>query len=224
MSAMNSCTSSGASGRWSREEDELLRRLRRRGWSIRHIAERLSRSPLSIRSRNRRLNIPRKPRETEWPEERTSLLRRLWAEGYSASRIAREINCGVTRCAVLGKVHRLRFPGRATAQCARPPVSIRRGPARKRLLIVSDFAPQIIEEAESVDVDIDDDDIPASQRRQLLELTEEHCRWPVGDPSSGDFFFCGGVASTGTPYCRAHCCVAYRATREAYVSKSTANA
>ena len=49
-----------------------------------------------------------------------------------------------------------------------------------------------------------DADIPLAQRRSLLELASDNCRWPVGDPSTGDFFFCGAHCLQGTPYCAAH--------------------
>ncbi|HEX9322035.1 MAG TPA: GcrA family cell cycle regulator, partial [Xanthobacteraceae bacterium] len=47
-----------------------------------------------------------------WTDERVELLKKLWADGLSASRIAAELG-GVTRNAVIGKVHRLGLSGRA---------------------------------------------------------------------------------------------------------------
>jgi len=52
--------------------------------------------------------------------------------------------------------------------------------------------------------------IPLGQRRTLLELNEDTCRWPIGDPGSADFFFCGGQSLTGLPYCAHHSRVAYQ--------------
>jgi GcrA cell cycle regulator len=52
--------------------------------------------------------------------------------------------------------------------------------------------------------------IPMGQRRTILELTEDTCRWPIGDPSSADFFFCGGHAMSALPYCAYHSRVAYQ--------------
>jgi GcrA cell cycle regulator len=57
-----------------------------------------------------------------------------------------------------------------------------------------------------------DNVIPLGQRRTILELTEETCRWPIGDPGSTEFFFCGGQAMTGAPYCTYHSRVAYQPT------------
>ena len=49
-----------------------------------------------------------------WTDERVEKLKRLWAEGLSASQIAAQLG-GVSRNAVIGKVHRLNLPGRAKA-------------------------------------------------------------------------------------------------------------
>jgi GcrA cell cycle regulator len=55
-----------------------------------------------------------------------------------------------------------------------------------------------------------DNVVPMSQRLSLLELSEATCHWPVGDPASPEFFFCGGKALTGLPYCAHHSRVAYQ--------------
>src|SRR5439155_19625057 len=55
-----------------------------------------------------------------------------------------------------------------------------------------------------------DNVVPMSQRLSLLELSEATCHWPVGDPSSPDFFFCGGKALAGLPYCAHHSRIAYQ--------------
>ena len=73
-----------------------------------------------------------------WTEERVSLLRKLWTEGLSASQIAKQLG-GVTRNAVIGKVHRLGLAGRATpSRPAKRPVRAARprplpGPSAPRL-------------------------------------------------------------------------------------------
>src|SRR3984893_17462423 len=55
-----------------------------------------------------------------------------------------------------------------------------------------------------------DNVIPLGQRRSLLELTEETCRWPIGDHGTADFFFCGGPAITSLPYSPSHSRIAYQ--------------
>ena len=52
--------------------------------------------------------------------------------------------------------------------------------------------------------------IPLGQRRSLLELTENTCRWPIGDPGNPDFFFCGGQTISSLPYCAFHARLAYQ--------------
>jgi GcrA cell cycle regulator len=47
-----------------------------------------------------------------WTDERVEKLKKLWADGLSASQIAAQLG-GVSRNAVIGKVHRLNLPGRA---------------------------------------------------------------------------------------------------------------
>jgi GcrA cell cycle regulator len=59
-----------------------------------------------------------------------------------------------------------------------------------------------------------DNVIPIGQRRTILELTEQTCRWPVGDPGSSEFFFCGGNTIGGLPYCAYHSRVAYQPASE----------
>jgi GcrA cell cycle regulator len=151
-----------------------------------------------------------------WTEERVELLKKLWSEGLSASRIAAQLG-GVTRNAVIGKVHRLRLLGRGkslslSAGAAReasstshmvrmPQASIRGG--NTALAHVYDHDAELTpKQIENV--------IPIRQWCSLLELTEQNCHWPIGDPGSGDFLFCGGNSVPGLPYCAYHRRIAYR--------------
>jgi GcrA cell cycle regulator len=49
-----------------------------------------------------------------------------------------------------------------------------------------------------------------AKRISLMELTEKTCKWPVGDPATDDFWFCGLAVKTGKPYCEAHVGVAFQ--------------
>jgi len=149
-----------------------------------------------------------------WTDERVELLKKLWTDGLSASQIAAELG-GITRNAVIGKVHRLGLSGRAksaSAGVARPRkmrssthmLRIGRGAIRGNTALAHAYE---IEEAEP---ELVDNVIPIGQRRTLLELNEQTCRWPIGDPGSGDFFFCGGNTIAGLPYCAYHSRVAYQ--------------
>ena len=150
-----------------------------------------------------------------WTDERVELLKKLWADGLSASQIAGELG-SVTRNAVIGKVHRLGLSGRAknpSSAASRP----RKPRSASQMLRVS--RPSIrgntaLQHAYDYDFEpepeMTENIIPIGQRRTLLELTDATCRWPIGDPGSADFFFCGGQSLTNLPYCAYHSRVAYQ--------------
>jgi GcrA cell cycle regulator len=152
-----------------------------------------------------------------WTDERVEALKKLWTEGHSASQIAAELG-GVTRNAVIGKVHRLGLAGRAKSPASTPPrprkpraasqmVRIPRPAVRGNTALAHAYELEGDPEPELID-----NVIPLGQRRSLLQLTEETCRWPIGDPGTPDFFFCGGPRITSLPYCAYHSRVAYQPT------------
>ncbi len=150
-----------------------------------------------------------------WTDERVETLKKLWAEGHSASQIAGELG-GVTRNAVIGKVHRLGLAGRAKSPASTAPRP-RKPRAASHMLRGSRPSTRgntALAHAYELEVDAEpefiDNVIPLGQRRSLLELTEETCRWPIGDPGTPEFFFCGGQALTSLPYCAYHSRVAYQ--------------
>ncbi|MCP8941081.1 GcrA cell cycle regulator [Alsobacter sp. SYSU M60028] len=166
-----------------------------------------------------------------WTDERVELLKRLWNQGLSASQIAGELGAGVTRNAVIGKVHRLGLSGRAKSPApaaARPRKATRApshpmshgahqgggggGGVRGNLALSSKpavapspmvyVAPTPRPEVEVV--------VPMSERVTIMELRESMCRWPHGDPTSPEFRFCGAKSPPGTPYCGYHAQIAYQ--------------
>lgn len=148
-----------------------------------------------------------------WTDERVELLKKLWADGLSASQIAAELG-GVTRNAVIGKVHRLGLSGRAkspSSGIARPRkprshmMRVSRPMSRGSNALAHSYETEPDPEPELID-----NIIPLGQRRTLLELNEKTCRWPIGDPATPDFFFCGGNPLDGLPYCHYHSRVAYQ--------------
>jgi GcrA cell cycle regulator len=153
-----------------------------------------------------------------WTDERVELLKKLWADGLSASQIAAELG-GITRNAVIGKVHRLGLSGRAKSTSngtprprkARAPSLIRIGRGAIRGNTALAHAYEIEAEAEPEPID---NVIPIGQRRTILELNEHTCHWPVGDPGSTEFFFCGGNTVSSLPYCAYHSRVAYQPAGE----------
>lgn len=146
-----------------------------------------------------------------WSDERIATLKRLYADGLSASQISAELG-GCTRMAVIGKAHRLGLEKRGhkpTAQInprRRTPAKATSKPKRQ----VERIAAAGFKHAPA----IDDLAIPIEQRRTLLTLDRDLCKWPVGDPATPEFFFCGGEALAGRPYCGPHCRVAYETVDE----------
>ncbi|HHY49265.1 MAG TPA: GcrA cell cycle regulator [Alphaproteobacteria bacterium] len=169
-----------------------------------------------------------------WTEERVELLKKLWMEGLSASQIAAALGDGVTRNAVIGKVHRLKLSGRAKPASAAPRVRSAPRPARRPGLsspssrsslggysrprsigaapMLGATALKVSEEFEMEALDlpqVQELDIPVEQRLTLLQLNERTCKWPIGDPLSADFYFCGQPHDEGRPYCEFHSRRAY---------------
>lgn len=152
-----------------------------------------------------------------WTDERVELLKKLWSEGLSASQIAGRLG-SVTRNAVIGKVHRLGLSGRATTsrvkshrprkrsansmkRAARPRFASSGNPAVRELYANGEPYVAPVEEIE----------IPEAQRKTIQSLDACSCRWPVGDPQTPEFYFCGGKAVPGLPYCEHHARRAFQA-------------
>jgi GcrA cell cycle regulator len=159
-----------------------------------------------------------------WTEERVARLSKLWADGLSASQIAAELG-GVTRNAVIGKVHRLGLSGRAKAPSSSAPrprkpraapaqFSRSRPASRGNTALAHHPMAYLDAEAEAEPVaEMLDNIIPMGQRCSILQLTEATCHWPIGDPASADFFFCGGKAAN-SPYCAYHSRIAYQPAQD----------
>lgn len=149
-----------------------------------------------------------------WTDETVERLRGYVAEGQlSMSQIAAAL--GLSRNAIIGKVHRLGLaPSRPRGQHHPPRLSpqaraehrrARRLLETRRLLERAAEGPSAPAGPQAVPLsEADDLNIPLEQRRTLLELAFGDCRWPVGDPCSGDFFFCGAPALEGASYCPCH--------------------
>ena len=192
-----------------------------------------------------------------WTDERVETLKRMWGEGQSASQIAKELG-GVTRNAVIGKVHRLGLSNRvggkdeeeeaavatapAAATAPRPDPAPRPEPAAPRAeaprpAAAPAAAPVAASASNVMPLPLRKAIIPAGQplppqpslneispealasvrevekrakRLTLMELTERTCKWPIGDPATDDFWFCGLPSLPGKPYCEAHVGVAFQ--------------
>lgn len=189
-----------------------------------------------------------------WTDERVELLKKMWGEGQSASQIAKELG-GVTRNAVIGKVHRLGLSNRAAGTTApkadakpkaeakpkaapksepkkaaapkaepkpeakpepktEPAAPVARGQMSPRAKIIpagqplppqpsaNEISPEAIAKVNEVE--------KQAKKITLMELTERTCKWPIGDPATDDFWFCGLPVQAGKPYCEAHVGVAFQ--------------
>lgn len=175
-----------------------------------------------------------------WTDERVELLKKLWSDGLSASQIAAELG-NVTRNAVIGKVHRLGLSGRAksAAQPATPRnAAPRKAPTRSPSHPMGNpaaairgahaLAPSALPETEvetaQQPLPSEDVVIPFSERVTIMELREYMCRWPMGDPTTPEFRFCGARSQTGMPYCGYHARIAYQPAADRRRDRSKARA
>ena len=142
-----------------------------------------------------------------WTDERVELLKKLWQDGLSASQIAKQLG-GVTRNAVIGKVHRLGLSGRATP--SKPQRTVFKAPRPARPA-AAPSAPRRIAEAVSspqqpTPLRLVDE---APGLATVLTLGAHMCKWPIGDPALDNFTFCGRGCDPG-PNCLEHVHVAYQ--------------
>lgn len=178
-----------------------------------------------------------------WTEERVELLKKLWLEGLSASQIAGVLGEGVTRNAVIGKVHRLKLSGRAKPATSAPRARAASRPAAPRRMsspastsrssglgtvmktrntmssgggggvAIQGATALKMDEQFAVEMELAPQTqelfIPVEQRLTLLQLSEHTCKWPIGDPLTPDFYFCGQHSDDGKPYCDFHSRRAY---------------
>ena len=137
-----------------------------------------------------------------WTPEREEKLRELWKKGHSASQIASMLG-DTTRNAVIGKAHRLNLEARATSKRSvhkvhtednvKSEVKIQklgRKARFKALLLDKNFEPE--------------------NPKQLEELTDETCRWPIGHPYEKKFYFCGRKTMEKFVYCKLHVLYAFQ--------------
>ena len=135
-----------------------------------------------------------------WTDERVALLKKMWVEGKTAAEIASELG-GVTRNAVIGKAHRLKLSNRVSPiqQNTKKPAAAPKPPEAAR-------EPKI---QKLLEQDNNRKGIP------MLQLGARMCRWPLGDPASPDFRYCGADSPIGEgPYCKYHARVAYQPAQD----------
>jgi len=134
-----------------------------------------------------------------WTDERVTTLKKLWVDGLSARQIAKQLG-GVTRNAVIGKIHRLGLSGRATPSLprARPVREPRPARPRSTTRVVAPLRPRL------VPVESAPEPEGPGLIKDTLQLRAHVCRWPIGDPQDPSFSFCGVAAEGEGPYCHLH--------------------
>lgn len=138
-----------------------------------------------------------------WTTERVDQLRRFVEAGFSCGQIAGEI--GLTRNAVIGKIHRLGLWRRID-----PALRAKTRPRRAAVFSQRRTLQVVFATAGAASIAAADEAVDTTKRCSLLELAAGKCRWPINDPGANDFCFCGNEAVGGLSYCVGHARLAYR--------------
>ena len=138
-----------------------------------------------------------------WTDEKVAKLKELWGKGNTASQIA-EIIGGISRNAVIGKAHRLNLSAKIKTRTATSSQNFDNSISEKNIQTSkrarkSKFKSLIIEK-----------DFEPENPKQLEELDENSCKWPVGHPDEKSFYFCGRSSLKDFSYCKLHLLYAYQ--------------
>ena len=137
-----------------------------------------------------------------WTDEKVSKLKELWGKGNTASQIA-EIIGGISRNAVIGKAHRLNLSAKIKTRTATSSknfdTTIEENNIKSKRGRKSKFQSLIIEK-----------DFEPENPKQLEELDENTCKWPIGHPDEKNFYFCGRSSLKDFSYCKLHLLYAYQ--------------
>ena len=137
-----------------------------------------------------------------WTDEKVAKLKELWGKGNTASQIA-EIIGGISRNAVIGKAHRLNLSAKIKTRTAASNLNFDNSINSKNTKLKrgrkSRFSSLIIEK-----------DFEPENPKQLEELDENSCKWPIGHPDEKSFYFCGRSSLKDFSYCKLHLLYAYQ--------------
>ena len=137
-----------------------------------------------------------------WDDNKVAKLKELWGKGSTASQIA-EIIGGISRNAVIGKAHRLNLSAKIKTRVATSPQNFERSVNEKNIKTRrgrrGKFKSLIIEK-----------DFEPENPKQLEQLDENSCKWPIGHPNEKSFYFCGRSSLKDFSYCKLHLLYAYQ--------------
>lgn len=165
-----------------------------------------------------------------WTEQQIQMLKDMWGHGFSASDIAGRLGGGMTRNAVIGKAHRLKLSASIAAARGDGSTGLRAPStstgmagiksSKKRVMLrplpvlpTPSSTPQTTQINKPFQREAFRSPSETVKRSEGIAVTkagDRHCRWPVGDPRSPDFRFCGCNVHEGLPYCTDHARVAYQ--------------
>ena len=141
-----------------------------------------------------------------WTEEKVKILKELWGKGKTASQIA-EIIGGISRNAVIGKAHRLNLSAKLKSK------SFKENNTKQNLNFNDQeskgFSTRRLTRSKFRSLLIEKDFEPESPK-QLEELDENSCKWPIGHPNESSFYFCGRKSLKDFSYCKLHLLYAFQ--------------
>ena len=138
-----------------------------------------------------------------WTPERNEKLKDLWAKGHTASQIASLLG-NTTRNAVIGKAHRLNLQSRVVSNKTQVKADVK---SNNKIIEVQT---QKLGRKARFKALLLDKNFEQENPKQLEELTDKTCRWPIGHPYEKDFYFCGRTSLEKFPYCKLHVLYAFQ--------------
>ena len=141
-----------------------------------------------------------------WTPEREEKLKELWKKGHTASQIAFLLG-GTTRNAVIGKAHRLNLEARAVSKKSTLKVN-------KESNVKTEIKTQKLGRKAKFKALLLDKNFPAENPTKLEDLTDDHCKWPLGEKLEPASFFCGRKPIEKFPYCQLHLLYGYQSKNE----------
>jgi GcrA cell cycle regulator len=146
----------------------------------------------------------------DWGPEAIETLRALWAEGLSTAEIGRRM--GVSKNAVVGKAHRLNLPARPSP--IRREANLSPRPATPRPIAARSIAPRPVRQTPRPQPAPAPVALRPPAPRHVSRIGTRSCSWPIGEPGTRGFHFCGCEALPGKPYCAEHAAIAYVKVRD----------